>query len=157
MKTPRPLTAEQVQQIRDGSYGQVAKSLHISVRRAKAIHDAPSFEEALKFTGQQETQSPTPAGSRSQPVRTATTLERADVVAFIPKRFEMHSILLWQAKEAAEREWNWPKMEPDDFLDTYLHESFKQRGIILGAYKVVKEGNDDSQGHLQRGRQLAKS
>ena len=40
--------------------------------------------------------------------------------------------------EAAKREWKWPiNMTPQQFLDTYLYESFKQRGLLLGAYQVL--------------------
>ena len=158
-RKPKALTEEQVKQIREApSYGKVADTLGISQNRAKAIKQTSSLEEALRVAGNQDKTAPpkTPAPPKA-PAKITTTLEGAEVVAFIPRKFEMHSILLWQAKEAAEREWNWPKMEPEDFLDTYLHESFKQRGIILGAYKVVEEGNDGSQRHLQRGRQLADS
>lgn len=66
-----------------------------------------------------------------------TNLDDASLVTISPKQFTMTSSLLWQAREAAIREWGWdPSISPEDFLDTYLYVSFKQRGIILGGYQV---------------------
>ena len=65
-------------------------------------------------------------------------LAEASTVIVSPKQFTMTSTLLWQARDAAIREWGWdPNITPEDFLDTYLYVSFKQQRIILGAYQVV--------------------
>lgn len=45
--------------------------------------------------------------------------------------------LLEEAMKVAREKWRWPEMEPTDFLDTYLYESFKQRGITLKSVKYV--------------------
>ncbi len=90
----------------------------------------------------------TPASKESKrratsEAKPAASIAEANIVAISPKRFEMSSALLWQAREAAIREWNWPAdISPEDFLDTWLYESFKQRGIILGGYQVVRKGRD---------------
>lgn len=83
------------------------------------------------------------ASSLSAGVKPAQSLEDASIVAIAPRRFEMTSTILWQARAAAIREWHWPAdISPEDFLDTYLFISFKQRGILLGAYQVIgKEGD----------------
>jgi hypothetical protein len=61
----------------------------------------------------------------------------AVIVAISPKRFETTSTLLWQGREAAIREWGWPKdITIEDFLDTFIYCAFKERGIILGGYVV---------------------
>ena len=90
-----------------------------------------------------------PRGDVSKPSsvsgKSASTLDDAVSVTITPKTFTMSSILLWQAREAAIREWNWPAdITPEDFLDTYLFESFKQRGIILGGYQVIDRKKCDS-------------
>lgn len=70
----------------------------------------------------------------------ASSLSEAATLFIIPRKFEMSSLLLWQAMEVAINEWGWPRdITPEDFLDTYLYQTMKQRGIILGAYKVVDE------------------
>jgi hypothetical protein len=65
-----------------------------------------------------------------------------------PRTFRMNSAMIWQAREAAINEWGWPTdMTPEEFLDTYLYISFKQRGIILGGYTVLspsRDGDDDN-------------
>lgn len=82
----------------------------------------------------------------------ASSIQESISIAITPRRFEMSSTLLWQALNAAVQEWNWPKdMSPEDFLDTYLYYSFKQRGILLGGYQVLEErkngdGNRDGNG-----------
>ena len=83
-----------------------------------------------------------PRGSRAQVASgdalSTANLAQASFLTISPKQFTMTSTLLWQAREAAIREWGWdPNITPEDFLDTYLYVSFKQQGIILGAYQVV--------------------
>ena len=59
-------------------------------------------------------------------------------LSIAPRAFTMDSSLVWAAMEAAKREWKWPiNMTPQQFLDTYLYESFKQRGLLLGAYQIL--------------------
>lgn len=73
-------------------------------------------------------------------VKSKVTENIAEAVSIFiaPKTFQMSSVLLWQAREAAIREWNWPAdISPEDFLDTYLYNSYLQRGICLGAYQVL--------------------
>ena len=59
-------------------------------------------------------------------------------VTITPKTFTMSPTLVWQAREAAIREWGWPAdISPEDFLDTFIYIAFKQRGILLGGYQVM--------------------
>ena len=74
--------------------------------------------------------------------RPATSIEEANTVVVNPRRFEMSSLLLWQAKLATEREWGWPVYPPGDWLDTFLFNAFKKFGIVLGGYVVVKDEED---------------
>ena len=78
----------------------------------------------------------------------AAQLAESTSVMISPKTFQMSSALLWQAREAAIVEWDWDAdLSVEDFLDTYLYVSFKQRGIILGGYQVIgKEGGNGSKG-----------
>ena len=65
-------------------------------------------------------------------------ISEAVSVSISPRTFNMDSSLLWSAMEAAKREWHWPaNMTPQQFLDTYLYESFRQRGLLLGGYQVL--------------------
>lgn len=84
------------------------------------------------------------AESKGKSVTTkAATLGEATSVLVAPKAFSMNSTLLWQAREAAIREWGWdPDLSAEDFLDTFLYIAFKQRGIILGGYTVLARRND---------------
>ena len=91
-----------------------------------------------------------PTAPRTLPV--TQNLSEAVIVTIQPRRFEMNSIILWQAMEATVREWDWPVMPPADWLATYLYESFRQRGIVLDAYTVTQipndmEETDGSEGH----------
>ena len=97
---------------------------------------------------------PSKNGSHSDATGTAVKSKVAEqlgetVSVFItPRAFQMCSTLLWQAREAAIREWNWPAdITPEDFLHTFLYESFKQHGIILGGYQVVSKAEDGGHGH----------
>ena len=59
-------------------------------------------------------------------------------LSITPRAFTMDSSMVWAAMEAAKREWHWPaNMTPQEFLDTYLFLSYKQRGLLLGAYTVL--------------------
>lgn len=72
--------------------------------------------------------------------KTTEDLGEAVSVIISPKVFQMSSALLWQAREAAIREWGWPAdISPEDFVDTFLYLSFKQVGIVLGTYQVVEK------------------
>lgn len=72
-----------------------------------------------------------------------TTVQPGQVVKVLPREFTMTSTLLWQAREAAIREWGWPaNISLEDFVDTWLYLSFKANGIVLGGYmKVEKDGH----------------
>ena len=73
--------------------------------------------------------------------RRATALtqvvEEANTFAVVPKRYEFASSLLWNAKAATEREWNWPELDLGDWLDTFLYEMMKRCGVMLRGYYVV--------------------
>ena len=76
---------------------------------------------------------------------TTASLEEASIITIVPKAFTTYSSILWQAKVATEREWNWPLLSPEDWLDTFIYECMKQRGIVLGAYQVVNRKNNENQ------------
>ncbi len=79
--------------------------------------------------------------------RSTMILAEANKVTISPRAFSMASSLLWTAMQAAISEWGWPgDMSPEDFLDTYLYLSFKQRGIVLGGYQVLP-AQDRENGH----------
>lgn len=75
-------------------------------------------------------------------IKVAATLAEAQTVTIYPKSFTMSSSLIWQAREAAIREWNWPAdITPEDFLDTLIFLSFKAQGILLGGYQIIGTEN----------------
>ena len=83
----------------------------------------------------------------------ASTIQGSVRTTIMPKAFSMSSTLLWQAMNAAINEWGWPAdMSPEMFLDAYLYISFKQRGIILGGYSVIKDTEKEGgNGHNSEG------
>ena len=46
--------------------------------------------------------------------------------------------------EVTRREWGWNELSPSDWLDTFLYETMKQHGIILGSYVKLdrRKGQD---------------
>jgi len=87
----------------------------------------------------------TPVGVSTTGAKLAGNLNEAVSVSISPRTFVMDSSLIWAAMEAAIREWHWPKnMTPAQFIDTYLFESYKQRGLLLGAYTVMWPQTPDS-------------
>ncbi len=131
-----------------------------SVHRVERLEE---LEKARKVKAEKRAGTEPPAKSNGHsspadaPISKATTspVKTADIgeavsVMIAPKRFEMESTLLWQAREVAIREWDWPTdISPGDFLDTYLFESFKQRGVMLGAYQIEdrNRGRDQLDGN----------
>lgn len=85
----------------------------------------------------------TTSAKRAAPVAPARVLDEATTVIVSPRRFEIDSVLLWQAKAVTEREWNWPQLSPGDWLDTFLYHMMRAHGIILGAYQVVRRGDGE--------------
>lgn len=78
----------------------------------------------------------------SKGIKVAATLAEAQTVTIYPKSFTMSSSLVWQAREAAIRELNWPAdITPEDFLDTWIYLSFKAQGILLGGYQLIGTDN----------------
>ena len=84
------------------------------------------------------------AQKKSTPVVTPTgakltnNISEAVSLSITPKAFTMNSSLLWAAMEAVKREWHWPaNMTPEQFLDTFLYESLKQRGLLISSYTVL--------------------
>jgi hypothetical protein len=56
-------------------------------------------------------------------------------VCLSTKVFKISLTLLWQPREAAINVWHWTAdISMEDFLDTYLFYSFKQRGVVLCRY-----------------------
>jgi len=83
-------------------------------------------------------------GHPSAGVKTTADLEEAAIIAISPRRFELTSSLLWQAMEVTRREWGWNELSPGDWLDTYLYETMRQRGILLGGYVKLERRSDGS-------------
>ncbi len=100
----------------------------------------PAQSDEVK-TGKQAPEKARPPASGS--TRVATNLAEAVSITIIPKTITINSMLFHQAKRVTEIEWGWPGYEPGDWLDTLLFVTFAQRGIILGAYQVLKKGGDN--------------
>ena len=165
----KPLTREQVETLRaGGNYTKIAMELGIDTRRAARIKQAPSLEEALRIAGALETtmESPQeepaavpskgdqpsargkrtrgkPPAAKTPPIIKAEdtkALTEASIVAIVPRRLEVNSVLLLVAKKVTEREWGWPEMEVGIWLDNFLYHTMRQHGIIIGSYiRVGKE------------------
>ena len=55
-------------------------------------------------------------GKDGKGTKVAATIAEAQFLTIYPKSFTMSSSLVWQAREAAIREWNWPAdITPEDF------------------------------------------
>ena len=150
----KQLGAETVQRIRDlGEQGLGIRAI------AKEVGVSPSTVHRYLFAkpddpgAQPPSQAPEGAtdgrgakGRSTAGVQTTTNLEEAAIIAISPRRFELSSSLFWLAMEVTRREWNWPELSPQDWLDTYLYETMKQRGIILGSYMKVDRMGDGQAG-----------
>lgn len=103
-------------------------------RKAEPEQDTVATESAVPSEGKK--------AQEKAAARTTPNLADAVSVTIVPKTMTINSTLFQIAKVVTEREWNWPEMEPGDWLDTYLYETMKQRGVTIGAYHVVRGGND---------------
>ncbi len=81
-------------------------------------------------------QSPGEATTPKAPQRLLGSVEDAAILGFTPRRFEVNSTLLWQAKYVCEHEWGWPEMDMGDWLDTFMFYAFKRFGVVLMGYVV---------------------
>lgn len=64
----------------------------------------------------------------------------ATQLRFVPRFFTVNfTPILQQAPVIARKEWNWPEMSLEDFLDTIVYHFFKDRGIRLGAYIIEEQ------------------
>ena len=122
-------------------YGHMWKKHPKEAEAQRQIAQAKFMENTRKRREEQGGNGSRPATKPSAALTRAPAgnIQESISVAITPRRFEMSSTLIWQALAAAIREWNWPKdITPEDFLDTYLYHSFKQRGILLGGYQVLE-------------------
>ena len=90
-----------------------------------------------------------PKQSKEAKTTVAVTKEASDAnyIVIKPKRVELTSQLFWLGKEAAINFWNWPSdISDEDFLDTFIYNAFKQRGIILGGIMVMNEQKEVANG-----------
>ena len=112
--------------------------------------DLNELEKALTPDGKKP-KSWTPTGSHGAGFTPkSSTLQGSVRTTILPKAFSMSSTILWQAMNAAINEWGWPAdITPEMFLDAYLYISFKQRGIILGGYSVIREEDGDNGHHTE--------
>ncbi|HUV76254.1 MAG TPA: hypothetical protein VMW00_06385 [Dehalococcoidales bacterium] len=114
----------------------------------KQITAKADAKNSKKNRGAKPTPEPSGDGKKRTTAITQTAdLGQAQYVSIAPREFRMNASLIWQAREAAILEWGYPAdISPEEFLDNYLYISFKQRGIILSSYTVIKpeeEGNHD--------------
>lgn len=74
-------------------------------------------------------------------VRRTFNIADATRVRFVPREFVLDSShLIWQAMSIAVNEWGWPEdMTPGDFLDTFLHHAFLEKGYVLGGYQKITD------------------
>lgn len=70
--------------------------------------------------------------------KAASTAEQANVFVIRPQKYEVSSMLLLIAKQVCEVEWKWPPLAMEDWLDTYLFETLRQRGVVIGAYQLLQ-------------------
>lgn len=129
-------------------YSEEAKAVFLNHFRHNRNGDHKSQGWLDPATGEVRTVPPSKLPKTDAPARpgpatgakSTTALAEAQTLTIYPKRFEMSSVLLWQAREAAIREWGWPPdISAEDFLDTFLHFAFMQRGILLGGYTVLEK------------------
>lgn len=105
-----------------------------ATRHAKAKGKVATTERPPVFEGA----APPPAQHRTEDPKLAQSIYIA------PRAFYMSSQLLWQARDAAIKVWNWPaNITMDDFLDTFLYLGFKERGVILGGFVVLDPKKED--------------
>ncbi|MFA5391743.1 MAG: hypothetical protein WC331_10015 [Candidatus Omnitrophota bacterium] len=117
-----------------------------NARKAKAEKKAAAEGVSAKGNGHPSSSETSTVKESKSPMKVTADIGEAVAVTIAPKRFEMESTLLWQAREVAIREWDWPTdISPGDFLDTYLFESFKQRGVMLGAYQIIDRNRGRNQ------------
>lgn len=121
------------------------KSLH--TRLAKPLVEKP-LGSPLGGDGEHPPPNAPPKAERggdgNKPARTIAktgNIREAVRIRVVPREFVLqNSMIFFQAMEAAINLWGWPTdVTPEDFLETYLYKSFKQRGITLGGYAVEEE------------------
>ncbi len=78
----------------------------------------------------------TPGTSKVSDIADANSLQ------IVPTTHQFSSTILFLAKRYTEVEWNWPEMSVGDWLDTYIYNTLKQRGVTLG-YSVREESNEN--------------
>jgi transposase-like protein len=96
--------------------------------------DANETGVATVATGTPEKPKPSP-----KLARTATDFSEAQLVTFVPKTFTTSSIMMQIAMAITQNKWNWPKMSPGDWLDTYIYWTMRQRGIRIGYFEEKGE------------------
>lgn len=82
-------------------------------------------------------------GATKDTSTTTTSLERATTLVVKPQKMEINSMLFQIAKKICEIEWGWPELSPEDWLDTYLFETMRQRGYLIGAYMKIGGDGDE--------------
>lgn len=76
----------------------------------------------------------------AKPVETSK-MNEASFLRFVPKTFVTSSVMLWLGMQAAVECWGWPEdMTPQEFLDTFIPQAFKDYGIILASYVRLAPG-----------------
>lgn len=77
----------------------------------------------------------------SSKTKVAARISDAVSVTIQPQVFTMSSAIIWRAEEVAKNLWNWPRgMSTEEFLDTYLILSYRQRGVHLDEVVVEDDG-----------------
>jgi len=83
-----------------------------------------------------------PKGAVGAPGRVTGDVNQAAFIVVTPKEFRTQSSLIWRAQRVSEIIWGWPRMEPGDFIDTYLYYSFRQFGVGLDDFYLLEDRKD---------------
>lgn len=126
---------------------QIATAVGVSRKTARRYMDAaraagrlpPLGPSATGVTARVTLQN-APAGPAGSPTGSPTG---ADFLVSVPRAFQMDTRIVFQAMEAAQKEWRWDlrRLTPGDFIDTVVFLYFRDRRIILSSYVKLAEGD----------------
>ena len=108
----------------------------VTVLKEPEATGAPSTNgkdgEAAQSEGQaEESQAPRPRERKRAGAFQTGELDFGSYLSVVPKAFTTTSALLWQAKKVCEEFWEWPVMEPGEWLDTYILVTMRKMGVGL--------------------------
>lgn len=121
--------------------GRLEPGKHTSIGRVNMVTGEVTLPPWTQRTKEEKGLSS--VGSQKQTAQTVqmtTVLGDATQLRFTPRFFSVNlTPILQQAPVVAKKEWDWPEMTLEDFLDTIVYHFFKDRGIRLGAYIIETE------------------